>query len=249
MAPNLSIFSLSGMNIVVAGASRGIGFCISEGLAKAGAKVYGFGRSTDIQSDLFEYHNCDVSNKAQVSCLLDNIEQSIGIIHAYFHVAGITLPASGAGMQTSEDFSETLTCNLTSAYICCLDVAGRMIKNRQGSIITVTSIGSILAFPKNPGYVSAKGGLRMMSKALALDLGPSNVRVNSILPGYISTDMTAASYMDPVKHQERASRTMLGRWGEPSDLVGAAIFLASEASGYITGADLVVDGGWTAKGL
>ena len=123
------------------------------------------------------------------------------------------------------------------------------MNQKKGSIVAVTSIGSILAFPNNPGYIAAKGGLRMMSKALALDLGPSNIRVNSILPGYINTEMTATSYNDPISRESRASRTMLGRWGEANDLVGAAIFLASDASQYITGTDLIVDGGWTAKGL
>lgn len=249
MTPNLSMFSLVGMNIVVAGASRGIGYCVSEGLANAGAKVVGFGRSKNIESNCFEYRTANINNRDQVKDLFDEIEKHYGSIHAYFHIAGITIPANGIEMQTPEDFSESLTSNLLSAYNCCSDVATRMIKNQRGSIITVTSIGSMLAFPNNPGYVSAKGGLRMMGKALALDLGSSNIRVNSILPGYIATDMTAKSHADPSMNQERSNRTMLGRWGEVSDLVGAAIFLASEASSYITGIDLVVDGGWTSKGL
>jgi NAD(P)-dependent dehydrogenase (short-subunit alcohol dehydrogenase family) len=124
-----------------------------------------------------------------------------------------------------------------------------MRTQRRGSIVTVTSIGSLLGFPNNPGYVASKGGLRMMSKALALDLGKFNVRVNNLVPGYVHTDMTTASYSDPLKSKERAERTMLGRWGQVGDLIGAAIYLASDASSYVTGTDLVVDGGWTAKGL
>lgn len=249
MLSNLSMFSLSAMNIVVAGASRGIGYSMSEGLAKAGARVIGFGRTADVQSDYFEYRIGDINDRGQIHHLFDDIEQSVGIINAYFHVAGITLPTGGIEMQTFEDFSTSLNSNVLSAYSCCRDIAGRMVKNHQGSIVAVTSIGSILAFPNNPGYIAAKGGLRMMSKALALDLGPSNIRVNSILPGYINTEMTATSYNDPISRESRASRTMLGRWGEANDLVGAAIFLASDASQYITGTDLIVDGGWTAKGL
>jgi NAD(P)-dependent dehydrogenase (short-subunit alcohol dehydrogenase family) len=107
----------------------------------------------------------------------------------------------------------------------------------------------LVGFPDNPGYVAAKGGLRLLTKALAVDLGPRDIRVNALAPGYIHTDMTAASFADPERHAARARHTCLGRWGEVEDLVGGAIFLASDASRYMTGQDLVIDGGWTAKGL
>jgi NAD(P)-dependent dehydrogenase (short-subunit alcohol dehydrogenase family) len=180
--------------------------------------------------------------------LFDEVESAHGRIDIYLHVAGITLPSQG-GFQNVDTFAATLDANLIGAYRCCADVGQRMARQRRGSIVTVTSIGSLLAFPNNPGYVAAKGGLRMMSKALALDLGPHNVRVNNLVPGYIHTDMTAGSFASPTLHAERAGRTMLGRWGQVDDLLGAAIFLASPASSYVTGTDLVVDGGWTAKGL
>jgi len=118
-----------------------------------------------------------------------------------------------------------------------------------GSIINITSIGSVVGFPGNPGYVASKGGLRMMTKALAVDYGQAGIRVNAIAPGYIETAMTAGSFADPELHEQRRRHTCLGRWGSVSDMVGAAIFLASDASSYVTGQDLIVDGGWTAKGL
>lgn len=248
MAPELTMFSLAGMTAIVAGASRGIGYALATGLAQAGASVIGFGRSADVCSDHFAYLSCDINDAAGVQELFDGVETSHGKIDVYIHVAGITLP-SGSGLQAPDVFTDILNNNLTSAYRCCADVGQRMASRQQGSIITVTSIGSVLAFPNNPGYVAAKGGLRMMSKALALDLGSRNVRVNSLVPGYIHTNMTDASYQDISLHEDRAKRTMLGRWGQVSDLVGAAIFLASSASTYITGIDLMVDGGWTAKGL
>lgn len=248
MTADLSMFSLSGMTVVVAGASRGIGYCLATGLAQAGASVTGFGRSVDVRSDYFAYTSCDINDPVSVKELFDRVEATHGKIDVYIHVAGITLPTE-SGLQSPDAFAETLNSNLASAYRCCADVGQRMANRRQGSIITVTSIGALLAFPNNPGYVAAKGGLRMMSKALALDLGVSNVRVNCLVPGYIHTEMTAASYQNPSLHEDRAKRTMLGRWGQVGDLVGAAIFLASAASSYVTGTDLVVDGGWTAKGL
>ena len=111
------------------------------------------------------------------------------------------------------------------------------------------SIGSMQGFPDNPGYIASKGGLRMLSKSLAIDLAKDNIRVNNIVPGYISTDMTKGSRNDPVLYEERLERMIIQRWGETEDIVGAVIYLASNASSYVTGIDLVVDGGWTAKGL
>ena len=118
-----------------------------------------------------------------------------------------------------------------------------------GSIINITSIGAELGFPNNPAYIAAKGALKQLTRSLALDLGSFGIRVNNIGPGYFRTDMTKGSWNDPQLEEDRIRRTILGRWGEPDDLAGAAIFLASEASRYITGQDLYVDGGWLAKGL
>jgi gluconate 5-dehydrogenase len=118
-----------------------------------------------------------------------------------------------------------------------------------GSIINITSIGSVQGFPGNPGYVASKGGLRMLSKSLAIDFSKDNIRVNNIAPGYILTDMTKDSQTDPVLYQERLDRMIIQRWGRTEDIVGAAIYLASNASSYVTGIDLIIDGGWTAKGL
>ena len=112
------------------------------------------------------------------------------------------------------------------------------------SLVSVRTWASL-----NPGYVASKGGLRLLTKALATDLAVDNIRVNNLAPGYIKTEMTKASFGDSVLNEERRQRTLLGRWGEVSDLCGAAIFLASDASSYVTGADLFIDGGWTAKGL
>jgi gluconate 5-dehydrogenase len=162
--------------------------------------------------------------------------------------AGITIPAEG-GEQSVATFETMLAVNLTAAYACCMAAAAAMRRSGGGSIVNVTSIGSVLGFPRNPGYVAAKGGLRMLTKALALDLGGAGIRVNNLVPGYVRTAMTAASYADPQAHEARLRHMILPRWGQPGDLVGAAVFLASDASAYVTGSDLFVDGGWTAKGL
>ena len=118
-----------------------------------------------------------------------------------------------------------------------------------GSIVNITSLNSELAFPDNPAYVAFKGALKQLSKSAAVDLGKHNIRVNNVGPGYFITDMTKKSWEDPKKFKERANKTVLGRWGNPEDLVGVSVFLASDASSYITGQDIYVDGGWTIKGL
>ena len=122
-------------------------------------------------------------------------------------------------------------------------------QNKGGSIINITSIGASQGFPNNPAYCSTKGGVRQLSKALAHDWGKYGIRVNNLVPGYTHTPMNQKSWEDNNLRQERAAHTMLGRWAEPEDMIGAAIFLASDASSYVTGSDLYVDGGWNSKGI
>jgi gluconate 5-dehydrogenase len=121
--------------------------------------------------------------------------------------------------------------------------------HNSGSIINITSINSIIGFPGNPGYVASKGGLRMLTKALSIDLANRGIRVNAIMLGYFRTTMTASSYADLTLRSKRLKQMVIQRYGEPKEVVGAAIFLASEASSYITGQDICIDGGWTAKGM
>lgn len=244
----LSLFSLAGKTAVIAGASRGIGAAIAAGLAGAGATVYACGRSTASVEPLdgVIYTKCDVMDSACFEQLCLRAAGKLQRINAFVFSAGVTFPSS-TSTQTPDDFARTISVNLTSAYQTAIIAAQWM--HERSSIVFVTSINSVLGFPGNPAYVAAKGGLRQLTKALALDLGPRGIRVNALAPGYIRTEMTAQSYGDPDLRAARTAHTILGRWGEPDDLVGAAIFLVSHASNYVTGQDLFVDGGWTAKGL
>ena len=122
-------------------------------------------------------------------------------------------------------------------------------KNNHGSIINITSINAELGFPSNPSYIASKGALKMLSKSLAKDWGKYGIRVNNLGPGYISTKMTKKSFKDKKANLLRKKHTLLNRWGTTNDLVGPAIFLASDSSKYVTGHDLYVDGGWLANGL
>lgn len=245
------LFSLRGKVALVTGASRGIGAALADGLAEAGASVVGVARSPAPRVPFrgpVRYVAADVA--AGLDAVIAEIVAEHGRLDVLVNAAGISV--SAAPDQALAAFDTTLDVNLRAAYAACLAAAPHMAARGEeggGSIVNVTSINSLVGFPGNPGYVAAKGGLRLLTKALAVDLGPRGIRVNALAPGYIHTDMTAASFADPERRAARARHTCLGRWGEVEDLVGAAIFLASDASRYMTGQDLVIDGGWTAKGL
>ena len=148
-----------------------------------------------------------------------------------------------------ENFKKVLDTNLIAPFNLINQVIPIMKQNNSGSIINISSINAYQGFPENPSYISSKGGLSSLTQSLAFDLGKYNIRVNNLVPGYIKTTMTEKSYMDEIGYQKRLSRIILNRWGDPNDLLGPCIFLASDASRYITGSDLVVDGGWLTKGL
>ena len=241
-------FGLNGKVVIVSGASRGIGKAIAIGLAKSGATVIGFGRtviSNKSEELPFSYKNCDVSDAQKFKLLCSEVLEKNQRIDGYIHVAGITNPND----DSLENFVNTININLISTFSCCQTIGKMMMKEGSGSIVNITSIGSELGFPNNPSYGASKGGVRMLSKSLALDFGSRDIRVNNIAPGYIHTNMTDKSFQNPKLSKERSNRTILNRWGVTEDIVGSAIFLVSDASKYITGIDLFVDGGWTAKGL
>jgi gluconate 5-dehydrogenase len=244
------LFSLEGRVAVVTGGSRGIGAAIAAGLAGAGARVTALARTAARPVGLppqVDYRSCDIAVEGAFEALADEVFARERRLDVLVNAAAISLPA-GERAELAR-FDRTLEVNLRAAYRACTAAARLMARGGGGSIINVTSINSALGFPDNPGYVAAKGGLRTLTKALALDLASAKVRVNALAPGYIRTAMTAASHSDPALREARIARMIIPRYGEPEDLVGAAIFLASPASSYVTGTDLFVDGGWTAKGL
>lgn len=245
-----NLFSLASRTAVVTGASRGIGAALAKALCGAGASVTGLGRSAAPAESVpgVSYLACDIRGAGAFEQACEQVFQSHGRLDILVNAAGITLPQD-ADPDPFRVFDETLAVNLTAAYRCCEIASGYMKRNGGGAIINVTSIGAALGFPGNPGYVAAKGGLAALTRALALDLAPYNIRVNNLVPGYVRTAMTEEGYRDPARHAARLERMMLKRWGTPEDLAGSAIFLASDASAYVTGTDVLVDGGWTAKGL
>lgn len=245
--PDLSAFSLAGKIAVVTGASRGIGAAIATGLQDAGAMVFGLSRSGTAPQGVSAIA-CDLSDDEAIESAFRTVAAQGGRIDALVNAAGISLPAQSAESELAR-FRATVATDLTGVYATIL-AAHPLLKNAgSAAIINVTSINSVRGFPGNPGYVAAKAGLAGLTRALAADYAPDGIRVNALAPGYVATEMTAKSFVDPDMHEARRRHTMLGRWGQPADMVGAAVFLASEASAYVTGQEIFIDGGWTTKGL
>ena len=244
-----SVFSLSGKVVVVTGANGGIGQAITLSLAEAGAKkVY----ALDIKSDKIwpnkniENYSLDLRDKNQIDEFVNHINKK----HRY----GINVLVNCAGVTftneffdySDKDWDTTYEINLLAPYLLTKGLSKNM---KNGSVINITSLNAELAFPNNPAYVATKHGLKGLTKSLALELGKKKNRVNNVGPGYIKTEMTKKSWSNTKIHNERKKKTFLNRWGTPTDVAGTVLFLASDASSYITGQDIYVDGGWTAKGL
>ncbi|MCJ7482980.1 MAG: SDR family oxidoreductase, partial [Thermodesulfovibrionales bacterium] len=237
------LFSLAGKTVLVTGASRGIGHTLAEACAAAGGRVYSLARSRSalpFAAGGVNYRSCDITDDEKLSDLCAELSARHGSIDVLVNCVGVSLGADPDGHMNA--FEETVAVNLTASYRLMLAVYPHM-RAKGGSIINLSSLASRFGMPRNPGYVASKGGLAMLCKGLAVDWGPEGIRVNTILPGYILTDMTQKSFDDQALRAERQARMILDRWGTPADLVGAVIFLASDASSYVTGADIVVDGG------
>ena len=242
-------FSVAGRVIVVTGAGRGIGGAIAAGLGRAGAHVYGLDLRHESSGGAVHAIACDITDEAAARAALDRIVAERGRIDGLVNAAGITLPA--ADSYGRETFLQTLAVNALAPFRLgwLAAQAMRPPAGRGGAIVNVTSLGAHLGFPDNPTYQMSKAAVAQLTRAMAVDFGGWRVRVNSLCPGYVATAMTRASHDDPDAHQARAARTILGRWAQPEDLVGPCQFLLSDASAYVTGIELPVDGGWLAKAL
>lgn len=249
-----SLFGLSGRTAVVTGAARGNGRAMAEALLRAGAEVILVDRLADtLDREVSLLAGEGLAARGTVCDITSDVERQrlfgeLGRIDILVNNAGITLPHPWLDYP-QDSWEMTYRVNLLAPFELCRLAARRMAEQGRGSIINITSLNAELAFPDNPAYMAFKGALRQLTRSLALDLGGRGVRANCIAPGYIRTDMTRASWSDPTREQARAGRTALGRWGLPADLAGAVIFLASDASAFVTGHDLLVDGGWSIKGL
>ena len=214
------MFSVYRKVVIITGTRTGIGKALLEGFNSAGALVYPLERKT-----------CDIFYINERRKFIENIVQDHKKIDVLINNAGVT---EGRVLET----------NLLIIKDLCKEVSEYM---DGGSIINITSIASLFGMGGNLEYGMAKGGLRILTKCLAMDLSP--IRVNNLCPGYVKTKMTEESFQNSYKRRKREERIIMKRFADPEELVGPALFLASGASSYITGTDIIVDGGFNAKGI
>ena len=249
-------FSLEGKVAVVTGSTRGIGRAIVEGLAGAGAAVTVNGRSSDatqtvageIAADGAKTLGvaADVSNAADVDRLIRETIANFGRLDVLVNNAGISPYYKAAETVTETEWDEIMRVNLKSVFLCC-QAAGRvMIQQKSGRIINISSIGGQVALPKLLAYTTAKGAINQMTRALAVEWAPYGILVNGIAPAYVETDLTKGLRNNPKLRDELVRQVPLRRLGEAREIVGAAIYLASDAASYVTGHMLNIDGGWLA---
>ena len=252
------LFDLTGKVAIVTGAARGNGRAIAEGLADVGVSVV----LVDILvEELQDAHKAitgrgksaiavvtDLRKQEDLISLVEQTVDQFGQIDILVNCAGVNFSAPSE-IYPDEAWESTLAVNMSAAFQLSKLVAKHMIPRKSGNIINITSIGAVIGTPCNPAYQASKGALHQLTRALACDWAKYNIRVNNLSPGYFHTGMTEGSWSDPVRHKVRADRCMLQRWGSPEELVGPVIFLASEASSFMTGNDLFIDGGFANTGI
>ncbi|MBQ8176735.1 MAG: gluconate 5-dehydrogenase [Oscillospiraceae bacterium] len=251
-------FSLNGKIALVTGASYGIGFAIAEAMASAGATIV----FNDIKQELVDKgleaykakgidakgYVCDVTNEEQVNELIAKIEKEVGVIDILVNNAGIIKRIPMCEMSADE-FRQVIDVDLNAPFIMAKAVIPSMIKKGHGKIINICSMMSELGRETVSAYAAAKGGLKMLTKNIASEYGKDNIQCNGIGPGYIATPQTAPlrePQADGSRHPFDSfiiAKTPAERWGNPEDLGGPAVFLASDASNFVNGHILYVDGG------
>ena len=263
----LDLFRLDGRVALVTGGNRGLGRAIAEGLAEAGASVAITSRdvgraeaaATEIAHGLGqEASSCptgrpkclglalDVRDGEQVTAVVARVIADLGGIHILVNNAGLNIRESIWEVK-DESWEEVIDTNLAGAMRCSRAVAGHMKAQGWGRIIHIGSMLSMVAIAQRSSYASSKAGILGLTRAMALDLAPHGVTVNALCPGAFKTEINRPILNDPDYLKGFLQQIPMGRMGEPAELKGAALFLASEASRYMTGAALLVDGGWTTR--
>lgn len=252
------IFRLDGRTAVVTGASSGLGARFARVLGAAGATVIAGARRQDRLEELVSELRsqgsealpvrCDVTDDSDVEDLIGAAVDATGRLDVLVSAAGIA-PGEDEEIESPDLFRRVLEVNTTGAYACARAAAGVMLERGGGSIVNLASISGLVAGdgPDTPSYAASKGAVVNLTRELAVRWAPRGIRVNAIAPGWFPSEMTAETLASETGRRFVAERTPLGRPGRPDELDGALLFLASDASGYVTGHTLVVDGGWTAR--
>ncbi|MDG1208993.1 MAG: SDR family oxidoreductase [Paracoccaceae bacterium] len=244
------LFNLNGKTALITGSSQGIGYTLAEGLIKAGARVVVNGRDAEKLSGATKTLGADqlpfdVTDHAGARAAVDEYEADHGPIDILINNAGMQHRGPLEDFAP-EDFERLIATNVTSVFNVGQAVARHMIGRGAGKIINIASVQTALARPGIAPYVASKGGVANLTKGMATDWAPKGLNVNAIAPGYFDTTLNAALVADEEFTAWIAKRTPQGRWGQLQELVGAAVFLSSQASSFVNGQTLFVDGGMTA---
>lgn len=245
---------LAGRVALVTGGGGGIGAAIAERLAREGAVV----GVVDIDRDAAQARadrirqaggaglafQADVSDAAAIRGVMDSVFQAHGRIDILVNNAAVR-HLNAVLEQTEEEWARTLKVNLTGPFICTKTVLPFMLKKGKGKIVNVASVAGLFGRPNRPAYCASKGGLIAFTKAAAVDMKGRNININALAPALIETPMNAGFTQDASLAQTWGSEVPMGRWGKPSEVADAALFLASDASDFITGTVITIDGGWT----
>jgi 2-deoxy-D-gluconate 3-dehydrogenase len=251
----MEIFSLHGKIALVTGGATGIGQAIAVGLAGAGADIAVTVNNTPATTTAEQVRalgrrclevSCNLADPANIKPLVEEVEQQLGPIDILVNNAGI-IRREWAENYSDSDWQAVMELNLDALWYLSQAVGRGMVQRGQGKIISIASLLSFQGGIRVPAYTAAKHAVAGLTKALANEWAIKGLNVNAIAPGYIATDNTTALRTDPERSRQILERIPAGRWGQTSDLVGAAVFLASAASDYVNGHLLLVDGGWMAR--
>jgi 2-deoxy-D-gluconate 3-dehydrogenase len=253
----LDKFSLKGKTALVTGCKRGIGKGIAEGLAEAGADIIGVSASleesgSEVEKSVtalggkFKGYQCDFSNREALYKFIKQVKTDFPKIDILFNNAG-TILRKPAVEHPDEYWDKVIEVNLNAQFVLTRELGKEMVKRKYGKIIFTASLLTFQGGITVPGYAASKGGIGQLTMAFANEWIKDGVNVNAIAPGYINTDNTEALRNDPVRSEQILARIPAGRWGTPEDFKGPAVFLASDASSYVSGSVMLVDGGWMGR--
>jgi 2-deoxy-D-gluconate 3-dehydrogenase len=253
----MKLFDLKGKAAIVTGGNGGIGLGIARGLAQAGASIAVAGRNAEKNAAAVKAIEAlgakavavavDVRDEASCRAMVAAAAKALGRVDILVNNAGTNIRKLPQDYTLAE-FREVLDVNLTSAFVCSQAAYPEMVEAGGGKIISIGSMLSLFGGPLMAAYGSSKGGIVQLTRSLAAAWGKDNIQANAILPGFINTDLTkTAKVQIPGLEQRVVARTFAGRWGEPDDLAGTAVFLASAASDYVTGTAIPVDGGYSVQ--
>jgi gluconate 5-dehydrogenase len=252
MATRNPLFDLTGRTALITGSSQGLGLALARGLAQAGAALVLNGRdrpkleaaAAALRAEGFKVATAafDVTDGAAAAAGIGRVQAEVGDIDILVNNAGIQRRAPLLEM-TEGQWREVLDTDLTSAFLVTRAVAPRMIARRAGKIINICSLMSEVGRPTIANYAAAKGGLKMLTRSMCVEWAKHNLQINGIGPGYFETELTKPLVENPEFNQWICGRTPAGRWGQPEELMGTAVFLASRASDFVNGQVIYVDGG------